>query len=284
MPEFEAMRRGKLVHSWLEAAHSRGIQCGASDLPQQGAPGLIGDQLDWSASDADLVADFLRHHLDHCPISADPEGVMSDEVVRPETSITVHDTDADVVFSTRPDLVIQRPGPDGRPTFVIRETKTLNLHRLSADVETALIFHFPQVAAALCLLAAGVNPLDPVSTIDPTGSFVELELLGNDGATVVSYSLDDPDAVLAARVALAEQVDHWIHDDQHQPKPGRQCDSCPVRSWCPVTVFADQGLVNNNLGDAGEWAALDTDQGLPRDVLALIEADASAGTDEEFPF
>ena len=280
VPEFEGMRRGKLVHSWLESAHARGITCAASDLPQRGEPGPIGEQLGWSATDADLVADFLGHHLDNCPITQEP-----DELVRPEVAMTVHDTDADVVFSTRPDLVIQRTGPAGKPRFVVRETKTLNLHRLSADVESALIFHFPQVAAALCLLAAGVNPLNMVNTIDPAGSSVELELLGNDGATVVSYSLDDPDVVLAAQVALAEQIDHWIHDDQHQPRPGRQCDSCPVRSWCPVTVFADQGLVNNDgTGDSSDWAALGTEQELPRDVLALIEADASAPGDEEFPF
>ena len=272
VPEFDAMRRGVLVHAWLEAAHSRGVACAESDLPGLDDVGDLGRDLGWTSAEAALVVPYLTHHPEQCPLDSDDL-----DVVRPECAITVHDTDADVVFSTRPDLVLTRVDELGRRRWVVRETKTLNLRRLSADIELALLHHFPQVAAAVCLLAAGVDPLEPTAPIDPTGSVVEIELLGVDGASVVSFSLDDPEVVLQARVALAERVDAWIHDEVHVPRPGRICDGCPVRQWCPVTVFADQGLV----------AATDeraTSADIPHDVLALIEADSGASLDEEFPF
>ena len=271
IPQFEGLVRGLLVHAWLEAAHSRGVACTDDDLPNLSDVGDLGRQLEWSPSQAALVAPYLAHHPEQCPLHGDDV-----EITRPECAITVHDTDADVIFSTRPDLVVARRGSTGTRRYVIRETKTLNLRRLSADIEIALLHHFPQVAAAVCLLASGVDPLEPARTIDPSGSVVELELLGSDGGTVVTFSLDDPDVVLQAQVALADRVDVWIHDEVHTPRPGRSCDSCPVRQWCPVTVFADQGLVTSpHETEAPE---------IPHGVLALIEADAGAGLDEEFPF
>lgn len=290
-PPFEAARRGILVHSWLEAAHGRGVRCldadlptaaGAADAASVADPGEVGRSLGWGADEASLVAAYLQRHPDQCPLSGHP-----DDVVRPECSITVHDTDADVILTTRPDLVIERsePGSAGAPdrrTFLIRETKTLTMRRLEAHDEISLIHHFPQVAAAICLLAAGVDPLSPGRVVDPSGSVVEIELLGADDASVVPFALDDPHVVLAARASLAQRVDEWVHDDTHAPRPGRQCERCPVRAWCSAMALPDpedlDGPTVLTAGDPSDAA------GLPRDILALIEADMGVGAHEEFDF
>jgi len=70
-----------------------------------------------------------------------------------------------------------------------------------------------------------------------------------------------------------------LHDSEHAPRPGRQCQRCPVRQWCPVTVLTDQGLISAD--DMIDAEGVDS---LPRDVLALIEADTGAALDEEFAF
>ena len=274
MPEFEAARRGLLVHAWLEAAHARGIRCAVDELPTATEPGLVGEELGWTADEAALVADYLQRHPDQCPVT---EG--DGELVRPECGITVYDTDADVVFSTRPDLVVSQVNDSGARDVVIRETKTLNVRQLEAGDELDLLYHFPQVAAAVCILAEGVDPLNALARFKPDGSRVELELLGSDAATVISFEIGDPEVVLAARVALAQRVDTWLHDSEHAPRPGRQCQRCPVRQWCPVTVLTDQGLISAD--DMIDAEGVDS---LPRDVLALIEADTGAALDEEFAF
>jgi len=136
-------------------------------------------------------------------------------------------------------------------------------------------------------LAEGVDPLEPLARISPEGACVELELLGADDATVVSFAADDPDAVLAARVALAEKVDAWVHDDEHAPRPGRHCERCPVRQWCDVGARAagyqplDEVELISAADVMGVMGAADV---IPLDVLALIEADSGAAVDEEFPF
>jgi len=281
LPDLPAARRGQLVHAWLEAAHARGVPCAADDLPTDSHVGPVALALGWGAADASLAAPYLAQHLDRCPVTGE-EG----EVVRPECAITVHDTDADVVVTTRPDLVTARDGAAGR-RVVVRETKTINLRRIEADEELGLLHLFPQAALALCLLAEGVDPLEPLARISPEGACVELELLGADDATVVSFAADDPDAVLAARVALAEKVDAWVHDDEHAPRPGRHCERCPVRQWCDVGARAAgyQPLDEVELISAADvMGVMGAADAIPLDVLALIEADSGAAVDEEFPF
>jgi hypothetical protein len=202
--------------------------------------------------------------------------------------MSVHDTDADVILTTRPDLAMRVNAADGSTSVVVRETKTRALKRLSAEEELGLLHHFPQVAAAVCLLAEGVDPCDPGSVNDPRGAVVELEVLAVETGFVITYALDDPEVVLQARVALAERIDAWIHDDTHEPQPGWHCERCPVRSWCPVSVVADGGLLGDLSGgtddDESFGAAVESAAPVPLDVLALIEADAPATFDDDFPF
>ncbi len=113
-PEYSgAQTRGLLVHTWLEAAHARGVGCSDADLPAPGGDiGLAATVMD--AADYAIAHPYLRHHVSSCPLATD--GV---EYVASETAIHGFDHDAEVIAVTKPDLVF-RVGD----RLVAREVKT----------------------------------------------------------------------------------------------------------------------------------------------------------------
>ena len=264
--------RGTLVHAWLAAAHDRGVPCEADDLPSD-ALGAVATELGWAEDQYRLARPYLLHHLDGCPLLDSEVG----DVVS-EQSLTVVDTDANIVFATRLDLTGQL-GTAGR---FVRETKTVNPDRLPED-ERDLITYFPQVAFPIVALAAGLDPISGRDTGAPIAGRVELELLHHAYGTVIGFDVSDPDVLQRARVSIAQDVDMVIHDIEHQPRPGWQCRWCDVRDWCPAKSVVEIQL-SDELDPTG-----DEDWGVPVErlgTLALIAravAEDATG-DEDIPF
>lgn len=266
----DALRRGTDIHAWLRLAHDRGEPCRESDL--SGGPGVaLHHQLGWSDDEAAIRLPYLRQHLALCPLVDAP-----DTRVLSELEITALDTDANVLFSTRPDGAYL--AADGR--WVLRETKTLSPRNLPDDPND-LLQRYPQVAAAVCLLADGYRP--DAQPADGPGR-VELELLGPEAGRVLVFDAADPVTVLVARTALAGRVDAWLFDDQHPIGERPPCASCEVSRWCgqqPAGALeaAAQGLA---LPEAAEAMGHDWDVHAPEIVLRDLMGVAS--DDEEFPF
>lgn len=264
----EALRRGIQVHAWLAAAHERGTACTESDLPDDldAIPdGLRG--LGWSALEYAVNRPYLVQHLRRCPLREDGVRLLS------EVEVTAWDDEANVVLTTRPDAAYL--GSSG--AWVIRETKTLSPRGLPED-PTALLRRYPQVAAAVCLLADGYRP--DAQPLDRPGA-VELELLGPDSGAVLSFDASDPLTVLVARTALAERVDAWLFDTQHPIGEHPPCGSCEVARWCgqqpeaSVTLTVADLLGPDAATGVGEVQAPDV---VLRDLVGVLD------DDEEFPF
>lgn len=264
----EALRRGIQVHAWLAAAHERGIACTESDLPNDldAAPDAL-RSLGWSAPEYSVNRPYLLQHLRGCPLREDGVRVLS------EVEVTAWDDDANVVLSTRPDTAYL--GSSG--AWVIRETKTLSPRGLPDD-PTALLRRYPQVAAAVCLLADGYRPDD--QPLERPGA-VELELLGPDAAQVLSFDASDPLTVLVARTALAERVDAWLFDTEHPIGEHPPCGTCEVARWCgrqpeaSVTLTVADLLGPDTGSGEGQVQAPDA---VLRDLVGVLDEE------EEFPF
>jgi hypothetical protein len=264
----EALRRGIQVHAWLAVAHERGIACTESDLPDDldAAPDAL-RSLGWSAPEYSVNRPYLLQHLRGCPLREDGVRVLS------EVEVTAWDDDANVVLSTRPDTAYL--GSSG--AWVIRETKTLSPRGLPDD-PTALLRRYPQVAAAVCLLADGYRPDD--QPLERPGA-VELELLGPDAAQVLSFDASDPLTVLVARTALAERVDAWLFDTEHPIGEHPPCGTCEVARWCGRQPEASVTLtVADLLGpDTGSGEGhVQAPDAVLRDLVGVLDEE------EEFPF
>lgn len=259
----DAMRRGSDVHNYLELAHSRREECTAEDLPGQDLP-MIAADLGWTFDRYLALRPYLLAHLQVCALHR----YDSDQAF-PETSLGAWDTDADVVISTRADLVIA----DG-DIAVIRETKTVHDTDDSLSDEQ-LLYRYPQVALAVILMASGLDPLTGEwgSTAQP--GRVELEFLAPDGATVRTFDANDPETVLLARMHVAEATDRLLYTEP-TPNPGRWCDFCPVSTWCDAPreeTTWEEDTAPADTATPGSRTAL----------LALAETAASAD-DDDLPF
>jgi len=267
----DALRRGTQVHDWLRHAHDRGQACSPADLPGEDEPGAdsLHLTLGWSPVEYEANRPYLAQHIDVCPLARD--GVST---LRSEIDITVWDTDANVVFTTRPDSAYL----DADGAWVMRETKTLSPRGLPKD-PTDLLSRYPQVAAAICLLADGYRP-DTQPAEHP--GRVELELLGPAEAAVVQFDAADPTTVLVARTALANRVDAWLFDSTHPIGEHPPCRTCEVSAWCDVQPA-------RSLDDILDSASLASDRGevswhqVPDVVLREIVG-SPAEQEEDFPF
>jgi hypothetical protein len=179
------------------------------------------------------------------------------------------DTDADVVISTRADLVIT----DG-DIAVIRETKTVHDTDDSLSDEQ-LLYRYPQVALAVILMASGLDPLTGEwgSTAQP--GRVELEFLAPDGATVRTFDANDPETVLLARMHVAEATDRLLYTEP-TPNPGRWCDFCPVSTWCDAP--------RDQTAWEGDTASPDTTTPGSRTALLALAETAGLGDEDDLPF
>ena len=262
----DAQRRGQQIHAWLDKAHSRGIACTPSDLIDPTEVDLdsplaiehgLAYELDWTSADYVENYPFLAAHLDSCPISKSVASAYSEE------SVTVWDTDANVVASTRVDHMRQMD--DG--TVIYRETKTMNRDPEFSNTLYALHI-FPQVSLSLCLLAD-----DP----DITDANAELEILTDGGASLFTFDATDPNVVLEARRNLAETIDMWLHDELHWTSQQPPCSWCPMRHICPDSMADDEA--HSRKSRVATTSVLLADP----EFLQTIAND-SAVDDEDIPF
>jgi hypothetical protein len=265
----EAMRRGQDVHAWLEHRHADREPCTEDDLPLDRLPDLA-LRLGWSMERYVALRPYLISHVSVCALRRyDPDTAI------PETTLGGWDTDANVVMSTRADLVIA----DG-DTAVVRETKTV--HDMDDSMTDRQLLHrYPQLALTLCLLADGLDPLTGQLRTPARSARVEVEFLGLDGATVRTFDTTDPETVHAARIRLAEPVDRLMYAPP-TPGPGRWCDFCPVSRWCDARPgegdsWAEDSAESSPLGDSGG------DSGSRTALLALAET-AGFDPDDDIPF
>ncbi len=267
-----ALVRGTQVHEWLATAHARGRACDVDDLPEPSAEpsgDAIHAGLGWSAQEYATNRPYLLQHVGHCPL----DDVAARDLVA-EVPITAWDTDANVVYTSRVDTA----WVDGDGRWRLRETKTLSPRNLPAD-PTVLLERYPQVAAAVCLLADGWTPDGSAPDQPARKGVAELELLGPEDGRVLEFDAADPITVLVARTALADRVDAWLFDDEHPVGVHPPCRSCEVFRWCGASPDSAVEQVTEEMLPAAvdrEWSAMATDH----------ELVAIAGSDdvEEFPF
>jgi hypothetical protein len=219
-----AMQRGLDIHTWLQHAHSREVACQDSDLPDadQGV-GAIAEAAGLDNEAYRRALPFLRQHIQHCPLTRAVSGVWT------ERQVVIHDTDADVTVSTRPDLLLTTPiGP------AWRETKTIT--RMPAATDSQLLAVYPQIAVAVCALADDALGEPFIRSGGP--AYAELEILTPDRCRIAVYDCSDEITVLAARRAIAETADTWHRDQVFAARPGSHCAGCEVSRWCPSAFAA----------------------------------------------
>lgn len=219
-----AMQRGLDVHIWLQHAHGRERSCQNDDLPD-GAHGA-GEIAEAAGLDIEAyrrALPFLRQHVQHCPLNRAVSGAWT------EHEVVIHDTDADVTVTTRPDLLLTTPGG---PAW--RETKTMA--RLPNATDYQLLAIYPQIAVAICALADDAVGEPFLRNAGP--AHAELELLAPDQSRTAIYDCADEITVLAARRAIAEQAHAWHRDEVFPAKPGSHCAGCEVSRWCPSAFAA----------------------------------------------
>jgi hypothetical protein len=265
MGDSPALVRGVQVHAWLAAAHARCTACTADDLPESLDDDSLAASLGWTAEQYATNRPYLLHHLVQCPLE-DPWA----RDLTTELAVTAWDTDANVIFSTRPDTAWRTDG--GR--WVLRETKTLSPRGLPED-RTELLARYTQVAASICLLADGFTPdSEPAET----PGVVQLELLGPDEGAVVEYDASDPIVVLVARTALADRVDEWLFDSEHPIGTNPPCRTCPVFDWCEVSPVS---AIEERVADLIPAVPVAHGWEVPDVVMREV---AGGDAEEEFPF
>ncbi|GIH68122.1 PD-(D/E)XK nuclease family protein [Sphaerimonospora thailandensis] len=257
-----AVQRGRAVHRWLEAAHTRGRACTLADLPDVEADDCgIADTL-MDRADYHQARPYLLQHVDICPLRG--PGVITE--IRPEPKVAAYDPLADVVVLTSPDLLRR---VDGR--LVYRELKTSAVPR-GITAENALTM-VPQLALAVCLIATGV--------FGDTSGLVELEQLHVDSAEpVLTFDAADPEVVATARAVIHERVRPWHGDVAFHANPGWWCRSCPVARWCPEASAADA----STCFDPATGEVLPARGALDPRVEAIAAMVAEPEIDDEPPF
>ena len=211
----EGAARGRAVHRWLQAAHSRQTPCVSADLPAPGAGlGLAEGVL--TEAEYETAYPFLLQHAGRCPLADE-----TSSVVLVDENIYGYDHDAEVVPVIRPDL-LYRAGD----RLVIREFKTAERPYESGRDE-AYDRHL-QVPFAIAMLNSGL-----LARYGASSGMVELELLTGSDRFVWTWDADDPAVARVAAGTVRRAVADWHEDKIWETQPGPHCAWCPVRRWCP---------------------------------------------------
>ncbi|GAA0951668.1 PD-(D/E)XK nuclease family protein [Actinocorallia libanotica] len=263
-----AIRRGTLVHTWLEVAHSRlpYRACAEEDLPEALA-GFAAELM--TPDEYRQIRPFLLSHLEVCPLRTDAN--VTSLTAEPATA--AYDAQADVLVVAHPDLVYVAGGR----TFY-REQKTTG-GSAAWDADT-LFERVPQLALAVCLIADGAFGGEA-----PVSGTVELEVMSPAGASLFSFDTGDAGVVARARAELVRLAGGWHTDVEFRPRPGRHCATCPVARWCPDRHAPDTGpievdgvLIDPRTGEILNEAPV---TGLAQAVASTV---AEPDPDDEPPF
>ncbi|MGW0095107.1 PD-(D/E)XK nuclease family protein [Streptomyces sp. NPDC003328] len=211
----EASDRGRIIHRWLDQAHTRGTGCTEQDVAPPEQEGIFTGTL--TTDEYARARDFLAAHTRSCPLA---DGA---KVIAVEPPVYGYDTTADVIIAARPDLVYR--DPSGR--IVVRETKTTT--QMPADESDAYDRFFP----IPWLINIARTAKDAFGESD-TFPRIELEVITPDEARVFAWDVErDQDIVHMAQAEVQLRARTWIRDTSWAPSPGAQCTWCPVRRWCP---------------------------------------------------
>lgn len=214
------LRRGNIVHTWLEHAHLRGIPCTEADLL---GPSSLGSAQGFvTVEDLELVRPYLIQHLASCPLDQ-PD--VTDVAV--EVAIRGFDGIAQAIPTLRPDLRYKH----GR-TIVIREVKTSQFDIMNTREDA--FARYLQIPFAIQMLNCGLRAEFGAET-----AVVELEMLTPNASQVWTWDAADPVVATAAAQAVADAAVHWHTDTSWLTSPGDHCRWCPVRRWCPDRDAAD---------------------------------------------
>jgi hypothetical protein len=194
---------GRLTGDCLSALHRDLIRC--DDTASVAAVAGISDPADKGA-----VLAMLDHHRDVCPIDDSVTLALA------EPSLVALDADSNVLLVGRPDLVVHAGG-----VTRWRETKT----GATPPPDDPLLLLDTSVTAALYVLL--------IAARDSDADVLEWEHLGPDGALLVPLDVTDPDLVEVARRTVSAAVSDLLSDDVRTARPGRACEGCGVRQWCP---------------------------------------------------
>ncbi len=218
-----AQSRGIAVHRWLAAAHGRPGQPGCTEAD-------LDDPFDvLTAEEHRAALPFLRQHLEQgCPL-----GFGDTTNVRVEPRISAFDPHANVVVAATPDLTFT-----AGPRYVWRETKTTS-RSLPAD-EVEAMQTFLSCALDLLLLHDQVPDGGDDALIRREG-VVELEVLRAEDSRLYLFDTADEQLVSLARHVVASAALAWHRDTTFEATPGRQCDWCSVRRWCPSRDAGTEG-------------------------------------------
>ncbi|WP_328667604.1 PD-(D/E)XK nuclease family protein [Streptomyces sp. NBC_00322] len=215
-----ASERGRLVHWWLATAHSRSQPCAISDLGEYDDPNSFTSTL--SEDEYATIRDYLVSHITTCPLK---EGT---QVISIESPVYGYDATADVVIASKPDMIFL----DIDGTLVIREMKTTQ--ELPQDNGEAFDRFFA-AAWLLNLFSSGYRgPYESDTTR------LELEVIGPDSSRVFTWGVADKGAARMARGEVRRRAAGWHGDNTWTARPGKHCDWCPVRKWCPDRHSGEQ--------------------------------------------
>ncbi|WP_445186991.1 PD-(D/E)XK nuclease family protein [Pseudonocardia sp. Cha107L01] len=205
---------GRLVHHWLEAAHSRGVRCTEADLPSPGESQSPVDDL--AGDDYARAYPYLVNHVDGCPLRLEGTRVLDQE-----STVRGYDHIAEVVPVMKPDLVYARDG-----VLIIRELKTAEA-QYGGGRDDAYNKHI-QVPFMISMLASGL-----ATHYGFDCSLVELELITKDSQSVWSWDVGDAAVTAVARGDVRRAAEDWHVDNEWSTTIGPHCEWCPVSRWCP---------------------------------------------------
>ena len=214
-PENSGARRGRVVDAVLNTRHAQRLFRSCRELPDA-HEGMLpaGHSLDEPVTRAALR--MLDEHRALCPL----DGLDPREKVLTQHRITAYIPELDVVVLAVPDLLHTRRG-----RWIWRETKT---SAASLWEGRPLLRSFPQLALAVVLFdkeAVGGGP---------QRGRVELEHLreGTGQSRLESVDPSRPATVAEAREVVADLAEPLLRDTSYEPRPGRHCHTCQVRTWC----------------------------------------------------
>ncbi|MGV9786739.1 PD-(D/E)XK nuclease family protein [Streptomyces sp. NPDC003435] len=225
-PENAGARRGRVVDTVLNARHAQS--------PPRSCRGLLeadGSMLpSGHALEEPLARSALRMLDEHralCPL----DGLAPQDTVLTQHRVTAYIPELDVVVLAVPDLLHTRRG-----RWIWRETKTSAAPLWEGR---PLLRAFPQLALAVLLFDKGALG------DGPRRGRVELEHLreGLGESRLETIDPSRPATVAEAREVIADLAEPLLRDTSYEPRPGRHCQNCQVRTWCEQGTAHLSGLV-----------------------------------------
>ncbi|MER6916003.1 PD-(D/E)XK nuclease family protein [Streptomyces sp. NPDC000594] len=220
-PENAGARRGRAVDAVLNARHAERPPRGCRELPPA-EEGLLPPAHPLEVPLVRSALRMLEEHRALCPL----DGLAPQEKVLTQHRVTAYIPELDVVVLAVPDLLHTRRG-----RWIWRETKTSAAPLWEGR---PLLRSYPQLALAVLLFDKGA-----VGDGSRRGR-VELEHLreGEGESSLEAIDPGRPATVAEAREVIADLAEPLLRDISYEPRTGRHCHTCQVRTWCePGTAY-----------------------------------------------